>query len=386
MPNTLLTPDIIARAALANLYETMVMAPLVHRDYEDEFAARVGDTITIRKPAVFTAEEYVRANGITVQDATEGSVAVVLDHFADVSFAVTAEELTLELQNFNEQLLNPAMEAIAQKVDRDLLALRADITQEVGLDQVGSAITLANPSAAADDIIDTVAAHGLVVGDLVRFTALTGGAGLVAGKTYRVIAANLAATTFQVSATAGGAAVNFTTDITAGTAFKLNESWNSPLAMIAAATKLSQANVPLAERRVAVGPISAGEWLKDPLFHQAQQRGDTEGLREASIGRKFGFDSYMTQNIEIGAQTTGLSTTEEGIAFHRTAFALAFRPLALPQGAQRASIQNYKGFGLRVVIDYDMDKKQDVVSIDCLYGTKTLDPNRAVLIKGADVV
>jgi len=36
-------------------------------------------------------------------------------------------------------------------------------------------------------------------------------------------------------------------------------------------------------------------------------------------------------------------------------------------------------------MDYDIDKKQDVVSIDCLYGTKTLDPNRAVLIKGADV-
>ena len=43
-----------------------------------------------------------------------------------------------------------------------------------------------------------------------------------------------------------------------------------------------------------------------------------------------------------------------------------------------------RGFGLRVVVDYDMDKKQDVVSVDCLYGVKTIDPNRAVLIKGAD--
>lgn len=73
-------------------------------------------------------------------------------------------------------------------------------------------------SLAADDIIDTAAAHGLVAGQPVEFTSLTGGAGLVVGDRYYVIAANLAATTFQVSTTKGGAAVNFTTDITAGTA------------------------------------------------------------------------------------------------------------------------------------------------------------------------
>ncbi len=76
-------------------------------------------------------------------------------------------------------------------------------------------VTLAT-SAAADDIVDTAAAHGFSAGDAVVFTTLTGGAGLVTGHRYYVIAANLAATTFQVSLTAGGAAVNFTTDITAG--------------------------------------------------------------------------------------------------------------------------------------------------------------------------
>jgi N4-gp56 family major capsid protein len=84
----------------------------------------------------------------------------------------------------------------------------------------GTAVTLANPSAAADDIIDTTAAHGFVAGDRVVFTALTGGAGLSTNREYFVIAANLAATTFQVSTTLGGSAVNFTTDITAGSVRK----------------------------------------------------------------------------------------------------------------------------------------------------------------------
>lgn len=76
-------------------------------------------------------------------------------------------------------------------------------------------VTLAT-SAAADDIIDTAAAHGFAAGDQVMFSTLTGGAGLTEGTTYYVIAANLAATTFQVSTTAGGSAALFTTDITAG--------------------------------------------------------------------------------------------------------------------------------------------------------------------------
>lgn len=303
MANTFLTPDVIARQALATLYETTVMAQLVHRDYEPEFAARVGDTITIRKPATFTAEEYVRANGITVQDATETGVAVTLNHFADVSFAVTSEQQTLHIQDFDEQLLTPAMEAIAQKIDQDLLTLRDDVTAEVGQ---------------------------------------------VAGS---------------------------------------NEyEWDNPRALIEAGRDLDIAKVPMTERRVVTGPRTSAKWLADPLFHEADKRGTTEGLLEASMGRRtFGFDPYMTQNVALPEQTSGNSTTEVSVAFHRTAFALAVRPLALPRGAQNAAIANYKGFGLRVIMDYDIDQKQDIVSIDCLYGTKTLDANRAVLIKGADV-
>ena len=80
-------------------------------------------------------------------------------------------------------------------------------------------------SAAADDIIDTATAHGLAAGDRVTFTALTGGTGLSTNRDYYVIADNLAAQTFQVSTTAGGSAVNFSADITAGTVKKGGSSY-----------------------------------------------------------------------------------------------------------------------------------------------------------------
>ena len=83
----------------------------------------------------------------------------------------------------------------------------------------GAAVELAT-SAASDDIIDTATAHGLKAGDRVHFPALTGGTGLSVGTAYYVISANLASTSFQVSATPGGSAVNFTADITAGEVVK----------------------------------------------------------------------------------------------------------------------------------------------------------------------
>ena len=57
------------------------------------------------------------------------------------------------------------------------------------------------------------------------------------------------------------------------------------------------------------------------------------------------------------------------------------RPLALPKGAKEAAIVNYDGFGLRVVYDYDINTKQDIVSIDMLCGVKTLDKKLAAVIE-----
>ena len=300
MANTLLTPTIIGRQALANLYENNLMAGLVYRDYEQEFVGQIGDTVTIRKPPRFVATEYVRAQGIQIQDATESGIPVVLNHFADVSFAVTSEQMTLTITDFNMQFLSPAMEALVQKIDADLLTLRNDVVREIG----------------------------------------------------------------QVS----------------------GETWGNPRSLIAAGRVLNQQKVPMSTRYAVVGPVTAAEWLKDDLLNRNDARGDTEGRREASIGnRLFGFDPYMTNHITVPAQTTGNSTTEVGVAFHRTAFALVTRPLTLPNGAAQAAYVNYGGFGLRIVYDYSMDLKSDVVSIDCLYGVKTIDADRAVLIKGANV-
>lgn len=59
------------------------------------------------------------------------------------------------------------------------------------------------------------AGHSFVNGDQLVFTSITGGSGLVANTVYFVVSA-VAGVSYQLSATTGGAAINFTTDISAG--------------------------------------------------------------------------------------------------------------------------------------------------------------------------
>jgi len=67
---------------------------------------------------------------------------------------------------------------------------------------------------ASTDIL-TSAAHGFAADQPVVLRGLTGGTGLTADTTY--YARDITANTFKVAATAGGAAIDFTTDVTAGT-------------------------------------------------------------------------------------------------------------------------------------------------------------------------
>lgn len=59
--------------------------------------------------------------------------------------------------------------------------------------------------------------HGFRVGHRVIFRGLTGGTGITPGAAYYVIASGLTDYAFRVSETAGGGALDFSSDLTAGT-------------------------------------------------------------------------------------------------------------------------------------------------------------------------
>jgi hypothetical protein len=366
----LIKPNVIARRALATLYNSTLLAGLVFRDYDAEFNGKVGDTVNVRRPASFTANVFDRATGIQLQDPRETSFPVVLDTILDVSFPVTAEELTLEIDDFATRLLNPAMEAIVQDVDNRLAI-------ELGNAAVGGPTGAITATAATNNV--NLTGHRYQNGDKVEFPTLTGGAGLTAGTDYYVV--NAAANTFQVSATRGGAAIDITTDATAGTVREVGGTVVTGAtpneAMRNARAVLSRNKIPLVGRQALFSPEGTSQALGDSLFVEAQKSGSTDALRNADLGRVFGFDSYESQAI---GPSEPAPRDMDAIAFHRDAVALVTRTLERPMGvaADQVAIENYKGLGLRVVRDYDIDKKQDVISIDFLLGTETVRPGAAV--------
>ena len=98
--NKILTPQIIANEALMVLESNLTMANLVHRDYSKEFV-KVGDTITVRKPAKFVAKNFI--GEVEEQDISEGSADVKMDRYRDVTVNVTSKEMTLDIKDFSEQ-------------------------------------------------------------------------------------------------------------------------------------------------------------------------------------------------------------------------------------------------------------------------------------------
>lgn len=151
----------------------------------------------------------------------------------------------------------------------------------------------------------------------------------------------------------------------------------TPSDIVDARKFLTENAAPLTNRRFVYNSGVEADLLKTDLFTNASAVGDAgTALREASLGRKYGMDFYVDQNMDA-------ATTAKAVAFHKNAFALVTRMLEQPQGAAKSSIVSYDGFGLRVVYDYDIKTKTDVISIDMLCGVKTLDENLAAIIATA---
>lgn len=126
MANTLVTLKEIARQALPQLIDNLVFPNLCYRDFSDEFHD-LGDRVKVRKPSVFTAQEFSAADGVAYQDFCEDAVDVALDHIATVDARATAVESATGIDDLNRAFIQPAAAALAEKINADGLALYADV-------------------------------------------------------------------------------------------------------------------------------------------------------------------------------------------------------------------------------------------------------------------
>jgi len=119
LPNSILTPTQITRKALMVLHQKCNFVGNVNNQYDDRFAqtgAKIGTSLNIRMPAKYSVRTGA---ALSTQDHIERStpLQVTSQYGVDVSF--TSVELTMDLDDFSERIIEPAMAQLAAKIEGD---------------------------------------------------------------------------------------------------------------------------------------------------------------------------------------------------------------------------------------------------------------------------
>ena len=360
MPNTILTPQIIANEALMVLQSNLTMANLVHRDYSKEFV-KVGDTITVRKPATFVAKNFTGQT--EAQDITEGSVTVKMDRFRDITVNVGAKELTLDIKDFSSQVIAPAMQAMAQQIDTDLLAVgiskannKATVSETPVLSDiagVGKALDQAKAPRTDRRLI-------LPPTTLYKYNTLDN----FAKQCYKGDSAALKESEI-------GKVYTCETFMSQNCPENQNETAGTVKTYKVAGTK-DATQFTVSNGSTPSATIKKG----DQLIVNGYLYTVTEDVTLASGAGTVKVDQNIPETV---AETDAFIVNKaHAHGFHRNGLALVTRNLELPLGNKNAYIASADGLGVRVVMDYDSDHKQDKVSFDIIYGIKELNENLLV--------
>src|SRR5579884_4139140 len=99
----------------------------VYREYQKEYSgpAHRGATIYVKKPARYTVRD---GQNVSIQDTTITQVPVTLNHQYGVDVQFSSQDLTLSIDAFSEQVLQPQIVAIANAIDAAGLQLAAQTT------------------------------------------------------------------------------------------------------------------------------------------------------------------------------------------------------------------------------------------------------------------
>ncbi len=118
--NTAFIPELWAAEGLAILQENMVIANLVHRDFENEIR-QFGDVVNTRRPGTFQIRRKADGDTLQSQDASATNVKVPLDQWFYTSFTIKDGEASKSFQDLVDIYLRPGMMTIARSVDRAVL-------------------------------------------------------------------------------------------------------------------------------------------------------------------------------------------------------------------------------------------------------------------------
>jgi hypothetical protein len=277
----------VVRTALGLLEREVVLPRLVWRDAAGDFRGAKDDTISIRLPAYAVAKTRALRSGAARVQSTlhERKVDVTLTTDVYMDVPVSDEELTLDIEDFGDQVLNPVVAGIARGLEDELVSEITDATYE---------------QAFAIDLAD-------LKGSFAEAREL-----------------------------------------------------------------LNKARVPAGGRTMLIGSEIDTELIQLDNLVKFNESGTKDTLREAMVGRVYGFDVVISNEI----------APDEAFAFHKTAYVLNSRAPIVPAGAPWGATQSFAGFAIRTVRVFDPNEVEDRFIADSWVGTNVVTDQGAFNTSG----
>lgn len=132
MANALLTPTAVTRKIQQVLHGKLVLAKNVNRQYDNSFAqsgGKIGDSLKIRMPNKYTIRT---GKALNAQDTAETSETLTVATQVGVDMNFSSAELTMNMDDFAERIIEPAAAIIASNIENAIAAQYVNVPNLVG--------------------------------------------------------------------------------------------------------------------------------------------------------------------------------------------------------------------------------------------------------------
>jgi len=131
---------LVAADALPALMGNLVMGNLVNRDFEPTMAT-TGDTINVAIPPTLVANNLAEGGSVVTQNPSLGNAQIVLNTHAEATFQIPDVTKVLAVPDLLNLYMQPAVVALAEKIEADLLGLYSQFSANFPVGTSGSPLT-----------------------------------------------------------------------------------------------------------------------------------------------------------------------------------------------------------------------------------------------------
>ena len=408
MANAFKNTTKVTKYAVIDFENSLEMAACCDRQAEKEFR-KVGQPIKVRRPVRFETESGATISSST--DIEEGTIDVTLDQRHHVSFAVSSQDMTLEIDEFRSRYVTPAMEELAQLVETTIGQSYTNIYNFVGTPGTtpASFLAVANAKKLLDEtgvpmklmkdafydseaIINLADALKGVFPESISRKAIEN-AMIKRLADFRIYQ-NQSLPMHTVGVATGTPLVNGASQNTTYLLSKdtwtqslVTDGWtNSQTGILKAGDVFTIAGVNAVNQRTRA---STGN-LQTFVVTADADSGASTGPATLTIsppiitsGPYQTVDAAPADDAAITVKTgTGGSQYRQNLAFNRNAITLATAPLDVPPGSVESSQATHKNVSIRTVIFYDGTTDITTWRFDVLFGVKVQNPGFAVRTTG----